>query len=207
VSVVQARIGYCNTRPARQGRTNILSCQSFRRESATATAKAGTAGILSDVSVVQARIGYCNSATRQHHHKTQRCQSFRHESATATCGASLHLTAPKCVSRSGANRLLQPTGCTTSGCHPLCVSRSGANRLLQPEVLLRPYPPHVVSVVQARIGYCNITILIVLHTIYSVSRSGANRLLQHCTYLGSKILEWCQSFRRESATATIYFPR
>ena len=60
MSVVQARIGYCNA--ALNGWTDQeIACQSFRRESATATTPSFDEPLHFEVSVVQARIGYCNT--------------------------------------------------------------------------------------------------------------------------------------------------
>ena len=228
MSVVQARIGYCNSTFI-YGAGCPAACQSFRRESATATTV-----------LLRRKLGY------------GACQSFRRESATATrherhngqrrggvsrSGANrlLQLTRrPTCarragsVSRSGANRLLQPARTTRKEARRASVSRSGANRLLQPVAGLSGIGVLDVSVVQARIGYCNeadasdrsrrrkcqsfrresATATTSRPTWPApwpcVSRSGANRLLQlprwRCHLLPSR----CQSFRRESATATTH---
>ena len=130
------------------------------------------------VSVVQARIGYCNTASLNGSTFTQRCQSFRRESATATDIRAKNYRGNPGVSRSGANRLLQQPPNSSCAASAPCqsfrresatateaqlrlrqrlggVSRSGANRLLQLNVV--GWHPHlvIVSVVQARIGYCN----------------------------------------------------
>ena len=179
------------------------------------------------MSVVQARIGYCNAGFLQRDHCAILCQSFRRESATATRGPPDKVAQTFCrVSRSGANRLLQPPRRARPESSRMCqsfrresatataqpdnittrhrgVSRSGTNRLLQLAVHHCTLPRQNVSVVQARIGYCNQQDAPRLDAIPYVSVVQAR--IGYCNLKCCFVLihhTSCQSFRRESATAT-----
>ena len=203
MSVVQARIGYCNT------------------------SRGGLIAQKSAVSVVQARIGYCNWVSFYHFSRSLQVSVVQARigycNITATGQKQMEEFG---VSRSGANRLLQHSIAAMSGHADQCqsfrresatatgrnqrrrryatgVSRSGANRLLQPPPGFRRLIRLKVSVVQARIGYCNChghRPVVAEVKCQSFRRESATATAY--SFCKTRLKSTCQSFRRESATAT-----